>query len=84
VPWLPAYRGSWGTRFWLPLEKTTKLLKLATAVTPVGFLFARSQTPEIELPGVSAPHGPMIGDTGEERPQLGRTGGMGRRAAMRQ
>jgi hypothetical protein len=69
IPWLPKYRGSWGTRFWLPLEKTHKLLKLASMATPAGFLFARTQTPEIELPGVSAPHGPMIGDTGEERPQ---------------
>ncbi|MBN1991736.1 MAG: hypothetical protein JW953_03460 [Anaerolineae bacterium] len=69
VPWLPAYRGSWGTRFWLPVEQTHKLLKLVTLATPVGFLTARSKTPEIELPGVSAPHGPMIGDTGKQRPQ---------------
>jgi hypothetical protein len=69
VPWLPAYRGSWGTRFWLLLEKTHSLFKLATAATPIGFLTARSKTPEVEIPGVSAPHGPMIGDTGDERPQ---------------
>ncbi|MBN1219791.1 MAG: hypothetical protein JXM69_12750 [Anaerolineae bacterium] len=69
VPWLPAYRGSWGTRFWLPLEQTHRLLKLASVATPIGFWVARTWTPEIELPGVSAPHGPMIGDTGDERPQ---------------
>ncbi len=69
VPWLPAFRGSWGTRFWLLLQKTHTLFKVATAATPLGFLTARSQTPEIEIPGVSAPHGPMIGDTGEQRPQ---------------
>lgn len=69
VPWLTAYRGSWGTRFWLLLEKTTSLFKIATVATPFGFLTARAKTPEIELPGVSAPHGPMVGDAGEQRPQ---------------
>jgi hypothetical protein len=69
VPWLPAYRGSWGTRFWLPLEKTHQLLKLASLASAAGALIARAKTPEIELPGVSAPHGPMIGDTGQQRPQ---------------
>jgi hypothetical protein len=69
VPWLTAYRGSWGTRFWAPLN---------TLGTAIGMLAASGTVPdfgslvrgrEIELPGVSAPHGPKIGDSGEQRPQ---------------
>jgi hypothetical protein len=57
VPWLSAYLGSWGTRYWLPLEWAQKTL---------GFL-ASSIPGEVDLPGVSAPRGPKFGDEGGER-----------------
>ena len=71
--WLTTYRGSWGTRFWLPLKQSHNILKMALSATPLGFLIGQVKTPEIELPGVSAPHGPMIGDDGQERPQWRRS-----------
>jgi len=69
VSWLTDYRGSWGTRYWLNTERARTFLTLALATTPFSFLATRTTPREIELPGVSAPHGPMIGDTGQERPQ---------------
>jgi hypothetical protein len=69
VPWLTAYRGSWGTRFWLPLNKLKTILGLATAGGGMPNLASLLRRQEIELPGVSAPHGPKIGDKGDQRPQ---------------
>jgi hypothetical protein len=56
VPWVSAYRGSWGTRYWLPLEWLQKTLGLLTPVPG-----------EVSLPGVSAPRGPEFDDEGNER-----------------
>ncbi len=57
LPWLLTYRGSWGTRYWLPLEWASKALGLlAVAIAK-----------EVELPGVSAPRGPKFSDEGGER-----------------
>jgi hypothetical protein len=69
VPWLAAYRGSWGTRFWLSLDRMRAMMGIAFAVGGAPNLAPLVGQREIELPGVSAPHGPMIGDTGEKRPQ---------------
>jgi hypothetical protein len=69
VPWLAAYRGSWGTRFWLSLDRMRAMMGIAFAVGGAPNLAPLVGQREIELPGVSAPHGPMIGDTGEQRPQ---------------
>jgi hypothetical protein len=69
APWLTAYQGSWGTRFWLPLQRAQALLLALVPLSPILKLASPALLREIELPGVSAPHGPMIGDTGEERPQ---------------
>ncbi len=68
-PWITAYQGSWGTRFWLSVERARTLLNLAAGAIPFGFLATRKAPREIELPGVSAPHGPMLGDSGQQRPQ---------------
>jgi hypothetical protein len=57
VPWLSAYLGSWGTRYWLPLAWVQKTL---------GGL-ALSIPGEVQLPGVSAPRGPMFSDEGGKR-----------------
>lgn len=66
VAWLGDYRGSWGTRFWLSTSTAKSLLQVALGATPLGGLIGLASTPqEIELPGVSAPHGPV----GKERPQ---------------
>jgi hypothetical protein len=68
VPWLTDYRGSWGTRFWLPLTRARAILSALGAVSPALALAAAAPR-EVELPGVSAPHGPRFGDTGDQRPQ---------------
>jgi hypothetical protein len=57
VPWLSAYLGSWGTRYWLPLEWAQKTLGLLVLSIPG----------EVDLPGVSAPRGPKFSDEGGER-----------------
>jgi hypothetical protein len=56
-PWLSNYLGSWGTRYWLPLEWVQKALSLVMPSVPG----------ELDLPGVSAPRGPKFGDEGGER-----------------
>ena len=60
IPWVSTYRGSWGTRYWLPLEWVQKTLGLLTAVPG-----------EVVLPGVSAPRGPEFDDAGGERETWG-------------
>jgi len=66
VSWLGDYQGSWGTRFWLSTAAAKTLLQIAFGATPLGGLIGFFSTPQdIELPGVSAPHGPV----GKERPQ---------------
>ena len=57
VPWLSAYLGSWGTRYWLSLEWVQKALSSLVSSIPG----------EVDLPGVSAPRGPKFGDEGGER-----------------
>ncbi len=63
--WLAEYQGSWGTRFWLPVAEAKNLLQTVLASTPMGLLRGLKVPKEIELPGVSAPYGPL----GENRPQ---------------
>lgn len=65
VPWLGQYKGSWGTRFWLPLEQAQNVLRLLLQSSPFAALSRLKVPQEIELPGVSAPHGPV----GVHRPQ---------------
>ncbi|MFQ5610735.1 MAG: hypothetical protein ACE5H9_01230 [Anaerolineae bacterium] len=68
VSWLTDYRGSWGTRYWLPLEKAKSILGILTTAAPLLRIFTSAAPDEIELPGVSAPRGPR-GSGGKERPQ---------------
>ena len=63
--WLGDYQGSWGTRFWLPTAQAKTLLQAILAATPFRALAGLAVPSEIELPGVSAPHGPV----GPHRPQ---------------
>jgi hypothetical protein len=66
VPWLRGFQGSWGTRFWLSTAKARSLLQIALGATPFGGIIGlTSSLQEIELPGVSAPRGPV----GRTRPQ---------------
>ena len=66
VPWLRDFRGSWGTRYWISTAKAKSLLQLALGATPLSGLMGLTSTlQEIELPGVSAPRGPV----GRDRPQ---------------
>ena len=59
VPWLEAYQGSWGTRFWLSNTQAKTALQLALAATPFSGLIGLTMQPkEFEVPGVSAPKGP--------------------------
>ena len=59
VPWLEAYQGSWGTRFWLSNTQAKTALQLALAATPFSGLIGLTMEPkEFEIPGVSAPKGP--------------------------
>ncbi len=69
APWVTAFRGSWGTRYWLSLERVQWYLRLATIATPLSWLTAHPVNREMNLPGVSAPYGPRLGDTGLQRPQ---------------
>jgi len=65
-PWLGDYKGSWGTRFWLSTAQARTMLGLALlTATPLAALASLTGPPEIELPGVSAPRGPV----GSHRPQ---------------
>ena len=57
APWLSTYLGSWGTRYWLPLEWVQKALGSLVSSIPG----------EVYLPGVSAPRGPKFSDEGSER-----------------
>ncbi len=60
VSWLNSYLGSWGTRFWLSTAKAKTILDYMLAATPFGGVLRWVlPTREIELPGVSAPHGPV-------------------------
>ncbi len=66
APWLGAYQGAWGTRFWLSTAAAKTLLQVALSATPLSSLVGLAfKSTEIELPGVSAPRGPV----GKERPQ---------------
>ena len=65
VPWLGDYKGSWGTRFWLPIAQAKTVMQVMLAGTPLRGLLELAAPSEIELPGVSAPHGPV----GRHRPQ---------------
>ena len=57
VPWVTAYPGSWGTRYWLSLGWLRRTVAPVTLAVPG----------EMSLPGVSAPRGPRYDDEGEER-----------------
>ena len=63
--WLTRYRGSWGTRYWLRPAQAKPLLQAALAATLTSVLFRQNIPAEIELPGVSAPRGPVD----DHRPQ---------------
>jgi hypothetical protein len=65
VRWLGDYKGSWGTRFWLRTTEARTVLKAMLATTPLRPLLDLAGPSEIELPGVSAPRGPV----GKHRPQ---------------
>jgi len=59
VPWLRQYAGSWGTRFWLPTKDAQDILRLVLGATPFAGLTRHRLPDNIELPGVSAPRGPL-------------------------
>lgn len=59
VPWLSGYQGSWGTRYWLSDNTAMSMLQMALAAIPISGVTGLSVPNEIELPGVSAPHGPV-------------------------
>jgi hypothetical protein len=60
VPWLTAYTGSWGTRYWLSLAWAQKVLGTKKSVAG-----------EVSVPGVSAPRGPQFASEGGERETWG-------------
>ncbi len=59
VAWLGRYGGSWGTRFWLPTKQAQAMLRLLAGLGPLAGLAHLRLPPEFELPGVSAPRGPI-------------------------
>jgi len=63
--WFGDYKGSFGTRFWLPLAQARNLLQVVLSGSIYGALVGLKMPAEIELPGVSAPRGPV----GPHRPQ---------------
>ncbi len=63
--WMSNYKGSFGTRFWLPLTQAKNVLKIALSGSIWGSLISLKIPDEVELPGVSAPRGPV----GPHRPQ---------------
>jgi hypothetical protein len=60
VPWLTAYSGSWGTRYWLSLAWIQKMLGKQGTIPG-----------EVYVPGVSAPRGPKFSSDGGERETWG-------------
>jgi hypothetical protein len=63
--WLGEYRGSWGTRFWLPTKTARDALRIVLGSLPFAGVRRLAVPDEFELPGVSAPYGPV----GPHRPQ---------------
>ena len=59
VGWLGDFQGSFGTRYWLSLSRARTILQLALGPTVFGRLIGLRVPSEIELPGVSAPRGPV-------------------------
>lgn len=59
LPWVSQYAGSYGTRFWLNIHQTRAWLDALLFATPLPRLLAQHLPDEIELPGVSAPRGPL-------------------------
>ncbi|MBE2200220.1 MAG: hypothetical protein IAE79_16515 [Anaerolinea sp.] len=59
TPWLGQFYGSYGTRFWLKTARARTILQAALALTPFSVLARQAIPDEIELPGVSAPRGPI-------------------------
>jgi hypothetical protein len=61
VRWLGDYKGSWGTRFWLRTAEVRKVLGTMVASAPLlrPLLELSMPADEFELPGVSAPRGPV-------------------------
>lgn len=59
VGWLGDFQGSFGTRYWLSLSRARTILQLALGSTVFGRLIGLRVPAEIELPGVSAPRGPV-------------------------
>ncbi|MCA9962214.1 MAG: hypothetical protein KC443_24430, partial [Anaerolineales bacterium] len=59
APWLGQFHGSYGTRFWLNTARARTILQAVLALTPFSALARQIVPNEIELPGVSAPHGPI-------------------------
>jgi hypothetical protein len=59
IPWLGDYQGSFGTRFWLSLIQAKTMLQLVLGPTVFGRLIGLRVPSEVELPGVSAPRGPV-------------------------
>lgn len=59
APWVGQYAGSWGTRYWLQTRHLRTALQLALGALPVLSSLTVNVPDEIELPGVSAPRGPM-------------------------
>ena len=60
-PWIPAYAGSWGTRYWLDFAWLQKTVGLVLKAIPG----------DLQLPGVSAPRSPRFDDEGNERETWG-------------
>ncbi len=65
VAWLGAYKGSWGTRFWLQMDSAMSIVKRILLTMPGGMPLGFLLPNEVELPGVSSPYGPI----GPHRPQ---------------
>lgn len=59
VNWLGQYNGSWGTRYWLQTQFAVNALETIMAAMPGGAPIGLRLPREIEMPGVSAPRGPI-------------------------
>jgi hypothetical protein len=59
VPWIGKFNGSWGTRYWMQTRYLRTTLQLALGALPVLSTLTVRVPDEIELPGVSAPRGPI-------------------------
>lgn len=66
APWVTAFQGAWGARYWLAADALRELAGAAGALAEV-VLANTTLGDELELPGIGAPRGPRYSGLAAER-----------------